>query len=164
MEVDGQLLPIAPASSNQVNLSTDSPVRRQKRLQSALDKYQRFTGTLLLAGTLSIRGIMIERRCCDHRNFPRTRLSGTRLSWPTLAKAMYRLARAFHWWETELTTRLWAVQQLKFVDVQVSRVSPSGDVLQWPQLTCWMLKLSTYRLGCGNVEMAVGVSREFGGL
>jgi len=30
---------------------------------------------------------MREGRCCDRGNFPRTRLSGSRLSWPKLAKA-----------------------------------------------------------------------------
>ena len=57
------------------NLSTDSPARRQKRYQSALRKFQRFTGSLW-AGTLSLGGVMRERRCCDRGNFPWTRLSG----------------------------------------------------------------------------------------
>jgi len=60
------------------NLSTDSPVRRQKRFQSALRKFQRFTG-LLWAGTLNLGGVMREGRCCDRGNFPRMRLSGSRL-------------------------------------------------------------------------------------
>jgi len=68
------------------NLPTDSPMRRQKRFQSALRKFQRFTGSLW-AGTLSLSGVMREGRCCDRGNFPRNRLSGSRLSWPTLAKA-----------------------------------------------------------------------------
>jgi len=68
------------------NLSTYSPVRGQKRFQSALQKFQRFTGSLW-AGTLSLGGVMREGRCCDRESFPRTRLSGSRLSWPKLAKA-----------------------------------------------------------------------------
>ena len=56
------------------NLSTDSPVRRQKLFQSALRKFQRFTGSLW-AGTLSHGAIMREARCCDRGNFPITRLS-----------------------------------------------------------------------------------------
>jgi len=68
------------------NLSTYSPVRRLKHFQSALRKFQRFTGSLW-AGTLSLGGVMREGRCCDRGNFPRTRLSGSRLSWPKLAKA-----------------------------------------------------------------------------
>jgi len=68
------------------NLSTDSPVRRQKRFQSALRKFQRFTWSLW-AGTLNLGGVMREGRCCDRRNFPRTRLCGSRLSWPKLANS-----------------------------------------------------------------------------
>jgi len=49
-------------------LSTDSPVRRQKRFQSALQKFQRFTGSLW-AGTLSLGGVMNEGRCCSARTF-----------------------------------------------------------------------------------------------
>ena len=41
------------------NLSTDSPVRRQKRFQSALRKFQRFTGSLW-AGTLNLGVVMRE--------------------------------------------------------------------------------------------------------
>ena len=41
------------------NLSTGSPVRGQKRFQSALRKYQRFTRSLW-AGTLSLDGVMRE--------------------------------------------------------------------------------------------------------
>ena len=54
------------------NLSTDSPVRSQKRFQSTLQKFQRFTGSLW-AGTLSFGGVMREDRCCDRGHFPRTR-------------------------------------------------------------------------------------------
>ena len=68
------------------NLSTDSSVRRQKRFQSALRKFQRFT-KLLWAVTLSFVCVMREGRCCDLGNFPRTHLSGSRLSWSKLAKA-----------------------------------------------------------------------------
>jgi len=67
------------------NLSTDSPVRRQKRFQSALRVFQRFVGSLW-AGTLCYGGVMRERRCCDHWNLPRARLSDGWLSWPKFAK------------------------------------------------------------------------------
>jgi len=50
------------------NLSTDSSVRRQKRFQSALRKFQRYTGSLW-AGTLSLGGIIKEGRRCDRGNF-----------------------------------------------------------------------------------------------
>ena len=68
------------------NLSTDSSVKRQKRFQLSLRKFQRFTGSLW-AGALSFCGVTREGRCCDRGNFARTRLSGSRLSWPKLAKA-----------------------------------------------------------------------------
>ena len=61
------------------NLSTASSVRRKKRFQSALRKFQRFTRSLW-AGTLSFGGVIRECRCCDRGNFPTTRLSGSRLS------------------------------------------------------------------------------------
>jgi len=48
------------------SLSTDSSVKRQKRFQSALRKFQHFTGSLW-AGTLSFGGIIREGRCCERR-------------------------------------------------------------------------------------------------
>jgi len=45
---------------------------------------------------------MREGRCCDCVNFPRTRLSGSWLSWPTLAKVKSGLVPTFHWWEEKL--------------------------------------------------------------
>ena len=86
-------------ASGGVNLSTDSSVR--KPFQSALRKFQSFTGSLW-AGTLNLGGVMREGRCCDHGNFPRTRLSGSRLSWPKLAKARSGLVPTFHRWEEKL--------------------------------------------------------------
>ena len=82
-------------------LSTDSPVRRQKCFLSALRKFQRFTGSLW-AGTLSLGGVMREGRFCDHGNFPGTRLSGSRLSWPKLAKARSGLVPTFQRREKKL--------------------------------------------------------------
>jgi len=76
------------------NLSTDSPVRRQKCFQSALRKFRRFTGSLW-AETLNLGGVMREGQCCDRGKFPRTRLSGSRLSWPRLAKARSGLVPTF---------------------------------------------------------------------
>jgi len=83
------------------NLSTDSPVRRQKRFQSALRKFQSFTGSLW-AGTFNLGGVMREVRCCDRRNFPRTRLSVSRRSWPRLAKARSGLVPTFQRREKKL--------------------------------------------------------------
>ena len=51
---------------------------------------------------LEFGGVMREGRCCDHGNFPRTRLSGSRLSWPKLAKARSGLVSTFHRWEEKL--------------------------------------------------------------
>ena len=64
----------------EVAISERIHVRRQKRFQSALRKFQRFTG-LLWAGTLSFGGVMREGRCCEYGNFPRTRLFDSQLSW-----------------------------------------------------------------------------------
>jgi len=83
------------------NLSTDSSVRRQKHFQSALQKFQRFTGSLW-AGTLNLGGVMREDRCCDHGNFARTRLSGSQLSWPRLTKARSALVPTFQRREKKL--------------------------------------------------------------
>jgi len=56
---------------------------------------------------------MREGRCCDHKNFPRTRLSDTRLSWPRLTKV---------WVGADVPTAreengccLWVLQQSKVV-------------------------------------------------
>jgi len=63
--------------------------------RSALLKFQRLT-RLLWAGTFCLRGVMREGRCCDRRSFPRTRLSGSQLSWPKFAKARSGLVPTFH--------------------------------------------------------------------
>jgi len=110
------------------NLSADSSVRRQKRFQSALRKLQRFTGPLW-AGTLSFGGIVREGRCCNRGNFPWTRLSGSRLSWPKLAKARSGLVPTFHRLEKKLTVSFGLYNRPRLLDVaQASRLSPS-DVL-----------------------------------
>ena len=57
--------------------------------------FQRFT-RLLWAGTLSLGGVMREGLFCDHWNFPRIRLSGSGLSWTTLAKVRSALVPMFH--------------------------------------------------------------------
>jgi len=41
---------------------------------------------------------MRKSRCCDRGNFPGTRLSGSWLSWPTLAKPRSGLVPTFHGW------------------------------------------------------------------
>jgi len=144
------------------NLSTDSPARRQKRFQSALRKFQRFTGSLW-AGTLNLGGVRREGRCCDSGHFPRTHLSGSRLSWPRLAKARSGLVPTFQRRENKLAVSFELYNSPRFLDVaQESRLSPSGNVLLQPQFTSWQLKSSPYRLGCSNAGMVVGVSRERG--
>jgi len=67
-----------------------SSVRRWQPLngfisKNALRKFQRLNGSLW-EGTLSLGGVMRQGRCCDRGNFPRTRLSGSRLSWQKLVK------------------------------------------------------------------------------
>jgi len=102
---------------------------------------------------------------CDRRNFPRTCLSGSQLSWQKLAKGRSGLVLTFHRCEEKLTASFRSYNSPTLLDVaQESRLSPSGDVLLQPQLTCWQLKSQTYRQGCGNVGMVAGVNREHGGL
>ena len=64
---------------------------------------------------------------------------------------------------------LWVVHQLKFVGcwpvIHGLTVSKCYIITSLqPQLMCWQLKPPAYRLECGNVGMAVDVSREGGGL
>ena len=87
------------------NLLTDSPVRRQKRFHSALQKFQRFS-RLLWAGTLNLGGFMREGRCCYRGSFPRTRPSDSRLSWPKFAKARSGLVPTFQRQEKKLAVFL----------------------------------------------------------
>ena len=47
-----------------------------------------------------------EGRCCYHGTFLKTCLSGSRLSWPLLAKAGCGLVLMFHWWEEKLAMPL----------------------------------------------------------
>ena len=109
------------------NLSMDSYVRRQKHFQLALQKFQRFTGSLW-TGILSLGGVMREGRCCDRGNFPRTRLSSSRLSWPKFAKAWSGLVPTSHWWEEKLAASFGQYSSPRLLDVdQESRFSPSGD-------------------------------------
>jgi len=111
------------------NLSTDSPVRKKRRFQSALQKFQRFTG-LLWAGTLNLGGLMREGRCCDRGNFPMTRLTGSWLSWPRLAKARSGLVPTFQWREKNLAVSFGLYNSPRLLDVaQESRLSPSGYVV-----------------------------------
>jgi len=107
------------------DLSTDSPVRRQKRFQLALQKFQRFTGSLW-AGTLNLGGVVREDRCCDRGNFPRTHLSGSRLSWPRLVKARSGLVPTFQRREKKLAVSFGLYNSPRLLDVsQESRLSPS---------------------------------------
>jgi len=99
------------------------------------------------------------------RNFLRIRLSGSWLSWPKLAKARSGLMPTFQRREKKLAVSTGLYNSPILLDVaQESRLSPSRVVVLQPQLTCWQLKSPTRRLGCGNVGMVVGVSRERGGL
>jgi len=51
---------------------------------------------IAVGGTLNLGGVMSEGQCCDRRSFPRTRLSGSQLSWPKFAKARSGLVPTFH--------------------------------------------------------------------
>jgi len=55
---------------------------------------------------------MREGWCCERENFPRTRRSGSRLSWPTLAKAKYGWVSSVR---EEIGYSLRVVQQPKIV-------------------------------------------------
>ena len=73
---------------------------------------------------------MREGRCCDRGNFPRTRLSSSRLSWPTLAKARSGLVPTFHRPKEKLAASFASYSSQRLLTVaQESRLSPSGDVL-----------------------------------
>ena len=102
---------------------------RQKLFQSALRKFQLFTGSLWVV-TLSFGGFVWEGRCCDLANFPRTCLSGSRLSWPKLTKARSGSVPTFHRWEKKLAVSFGLCNSPRSFDVaQESRLSPSQDVL-----------------------------------
>ena len=75
--------------------------KQAKALQSALRKFQRFPRSLW-AGTLSLGDVMKEGQCCNRGNVPRTRMSGSRLPWPKLAKPRSGLVPTFHRWEEKL--------------------------------------------------------------
>ena len=73
---------------------------------------------------------MSEGRCCDRGNFPRTRLSGSRLSWPKLAKAKYGLVPTFQRREKKLAVSFGLYNSPRLLDVaQESSLLPSGDVV-----------------------------------
>ena len=62
------------------------------------------------------------------REFPRTRLSGSRLSWPRLAKARSGLVPTFQRREKKLAVSFGSYNSPRLLDVaQESRLSPSGD-------------------------------------
>ena len=106
------------------NLSTNSPVRRQKRFQSALRKFQCFTGSLL-AGTLNLGCVMREGRCCNRGSFTRTRLPGSRPSWPKLVKTRSGLVPTFQGREKKLVVSFGLYNSPRLLDVaQESRLSP----------------------------------------
>jgi len=59
---------------------------------------------------------MREGRCCDRGNFPRTRLSGCRLSWPKFAKVRFiQVGADVPSMRRETGCFLWVIQQSKVV-------------------------------------------------
>jgi len=71
---------------------------------------------------------MREGRCCDGGNFPRTRLSGSRLSWPKLANAKSGLVPTFQRREKKLAVSFGLYNSPRLLDVaQESKLSLSGD-------------------------------------
>jgi len=60
---------------------------------------------------------MREGRCCDRGNFPRTCLSGSRLSWPRLAKARSGLVSTFQRREKKLAVSFGLYNSPKLLDV-----------------------------------------------
>jgi len=73
---------------------------------------------------------MREGRYCDSGNFPRTRLSGSRLSRPRLAKARSGLEPTFQRREKKLAVSFGLYNSPRLLDVaQESSLSSSGDVV-----------------------------------
>ena len=68
-------------------------------------------------------------RCCDLGKFPRTRLSGSRLSWRKLAKARSGLIPKFYRWEKKLSVSVGLYNRPRLLDgAHESWLSPSGNV------------------------------------
>ena len=127
------------------NLSTDSSVRRQKRFQSALQKFQRFTGSLQ-AGTF------LEHVCqavsCPDQNLPRPGLTWCRRStsekrnWllPLGGTAAYRNGICPHLRfvymvqrMNPLTMLLFSVQSIVLWNTQICQLGLLGQISQiWP--------------------------------
>jgi len=73
---------------------------------------------------------MREGQCCDRGNLPRTRLSGSWVSWSKLAKARSGLVPTFQRREKKLAVSFGLYNNPRLLDVaQESRFSPSGDVV-----------------------------------
>jgi len=73
---------------------------------------------------------MKEGRRCNRGNFPKSRLSGSRLSWPKLAKARYGFVPMFYRREEKLAASFGSYNCPRLLAVaQESRLSTSGDVL-----------------------------------
>jgi len=73
---------------------------------------------------------MREDRCCDRGNFPRTRLSVSRLSWPKFAKARSGLVPTFQRREKKLVVCFGLCNSPRlFDDAQESRLSLFVDVV-----------------------------------
>jgi len=73
---------------------------------------------------------MREGRCCDFGSFPRTHLSGSRLSWPKLAKARSGLLPTFQQREKKLAVSFGLYNSPRLLDVaQESRLLLFGDVV-----------------------------------
>jgi len=71
---------------------------------------------------------MRKGRCCGRRNFPRTCLSGSWLSWPRLAKARSGLVQTFQRRERKLAVSFGLYNSQRLLDVaQESSLSLPGD-------------------------------------
>jgi len=99
-----------------------------------------------------------DTRCCDRG----THLSGSRVSWPTLAKVKSGLVPTIHWWEEKRTTPL---------SLAVAQVVGYCSRSQFPTVRRFcavvsvdMLAVEVASIQIGDVAMAVGVSHDGGGL
>jgi len=95
---------------------------------------------------------MREGRCCERGNFPRTRLSCSRLSWPRLAKARTGLVPTFQRREKKLAVSCGLYNNPRLLDVaQESRLSPSQDVVT---------PVDVLAIGVANVQAGVWECRD----
>jgi len=118
-------------------------VRRQRRFQSTLRNFQRFTGSMW-AGIVRHGGVMRVGRWCDNRDFPK-KVQACR---PTLAKARSVLVPAFPWWEEKLAAPFGlCTSASRWLLPKRSGSHRQEMSCCRPQLTCRQLKPPT----CQNV-------------